>query len=139
MTGNQIAALLAEYLLERAHAAGIACRRELYVVKTLVTTDLVRRIAEAFGVRMLGELQVGFKYIGGTMDEVGPAKFRLWLRRVARLSGRQLRPRQRRRSGRDAAGRNWRPGSKAAGQTLHEKLDALYWQYRLPRRGAGLA
>ncbi len=74
MTGNQIGALLAEYLLERRSAAN-RLTPELYLVKTLVTTEMVRRITEAFGVRMFGDLQVGFKYIGGTMDEVGPENF----------------------------------------------------------------
>ena len=48
---------------------------EHYVVKTLVTTEMIRRIADAYGVRTYGDLQVGFKWIGGTMDEQGPDKF----------------------------------------------------------------
>ena len=61
MTGNQIGAI-----------AGRICARttqeirpplaEHYMVKTLVTTELARRIAEAYGVETYGNLQVGFKY-----------------------------------------------------------------------------
>ena len=74
MTGNQIGALLTEYLLDRWKKAG-RLTPEHYVVKTLVTTELIRRIADAYGVTTYGNLQVGFKYIGGTIDEVGPDKF----------------------------------------------------------------
>ena len=36
---------------------------------------MVRRIADAYGVQTYGNLQVGFKYIGGTIDECGPENF----------------------------------------------------------------
>ena len=45
------------------------------VVKTLVTTELIRRIADAHGVRTIGDLLVGFKYIGGVIDREGPKGF----------------------------------------------------------------
>jgi phosphomannomutase len=127
MTGNQIGALLAEYLLER-RSAGKPLDPELYLVKTLVTTDLVRRITEAFGVRMVGNLQVGFKYIGGTMDEIGPANFVFGCEEShGYLVGSYARDK-------DAAVAAMLLAQlaarvKAAGQTLHQKLDALYWQY----------
>ncbi|MEX0977650.1 MAG: phospho-sugar mutase, partial [Pirellulales bacterium] len=46
MTGNQIGALLVEYLLERWKDSG-RMTRDHYIVKTLVTTELARRIADA--------------------------------------------------------------------------------------------
>ena len=46
-----------------------------YVVKTLVTTEMVRRIADQYGVQTHGNLQVGFKWIGKDIDESGPEKF----------------------------------------------------------------
>src|SRR6185295_6001364 len=55
MTGNQIGALLAEYLLERRQA-GRRLSAEHYIVKTLVTTEMVRRVADAYGVRTYGDL-----------------------------------------------------------------------------------
>ncbi len=127
MTGNQIAALLAEYLLERRQAAGRLAPQG-YVVKTLVTTEMVRRIADAYGVRTLGDLQVGFKYIGGTMDEAGPENFIFGCEEShGYLVGSYARDK-------DAAVAAMLLAElaaqvKAAGQTLHQKLDALYWQY----------
>ena len=46
-----------------------------YVVKTLVTTELMRQIADGYGVLTAGDLLVGFKYIGGEMDRRGPQDF----------------------------------------------------------------
>ena len=47
-----------------------------YVVKTLVTTELIRRvIATDHGVRCVGDLLVGFKYIAEVMDREGPDHF----------------------------------------------------------------
>ncbi|HEX4143979.1 MAG TPA: phospho-sugar mutase [Pirellulales bacterium] len=127
MTGNQIGALLAEYLLER-RAAAKSLKPEHYLIKTLVTTDLARRIAEAYGVRMFGDLQVGFKYIGGTIDDLGPENFVFGCEEShGFLVGGYARDK-------DAAVAAMLVAElaarvKADGQTLHQKLDALYWQY----------
>jgi phosphoglucomutase len=127
MTGNQIGALLSEYLLER-RSVSRALSPELYVVKTLVTTELVRRIAEGYGVRLVGDLQVGFKYIGGVIDEEGPANFVFGCEEShGYLVGSYARDK-------DAAVAamliaQLAARAKASGQTLHEKLDAIYWQY----------
>ena len=98
------------------------------MVKTLVTTELIRRIADDYGVQTAGDLLVGFKYIGGEMDRRGPAGFRLRGRGVVRLPGRRPRPRQGRGGGRDALVRIGRP-AEGRGQTLHEKLDELFLRY----------
>jgi phosphoglucomutase/phosphomannomutase len=127
MTGNQIAGLLVEYVLERRQKAG-ALTPEHYIVKTLVTSELPRRVADAYGVRTYGNLQVGFKYIGGTMDEKGPDKFVFGAEEsYGFLAGSYARDK-------DAAVAamllaELAAQTKAAGQSLHEKLDALYWQY----------
>ena len=104
MTGNQIGALLTEYILASRKKKGMLSA-EHYVVKTLVTTEMVRRIADSYGVITYGDLLVGFKWIGGLIDEKGPGPFCFWDRRIARLSGRPIRPRQRRRRGGHATGR----------------------------------
>ncbi len=127
MTGNQIGGLLTEYLLVRWKKSGRLTRGH-YVVKTLVTTELVRRIADAYGVRMLGNLQVGFKYIGGAIDEAGPAGFVFGAEEShGYLAGTYARDK-------DAAVAamllaELAAQAKVAGQSLHDKLDALYWQY----------
>ena len=74
LNGNQIAALLAEYVLRKRQAAG-SLTPEHYLVKTLVTTELLRRIAEDYGVRLYGDCLTGFKWIGGVIDEHGSDHF----------------------------------------------------------------
>ncbi|HND55721.1 MAG TPA: phospho-sugar mutase, partial [Pirellulaceae bacterium] len=74
LSGNQIGVLLADFLLEQ-RARGRRVTPDQYVVKTLVTTEMIRRIAESYGASTHGNLHVGFKYIGGTMDEQGADKF----------------------------------------------------------------
>lgn len=74
LNGNQIGAVLTDYVLRRHKASG-TIPEGAYVVKTLVTTELVRRIAESYGVDCEGNLLVGFKYIAGTMDARGPERF----------------------------------------------------------------
>lgn len=68
LTGNQIGALLTDYVLGQLKKDK-KLRRESYVVKTLVTTPLVKRIAEAYGVRVIWDLPVGFKWIGETISK----------------------------------------------------------------------
>ncbi len=127
MTGNQIGVLLTEYLLEKWQASGRLTPQH-YIVKTLVTTEMARRIADAFSVVTYGNLQVGFKYIGGTMDEKGPERFVFGAEEShGFLAGTYARDK-------DAAVAamllaELAAQEKAAGKTLHEKLDALYWQY----------
>jgi phosphoglucomutase/phosphomannomutase len=126
-TGNQIAVLLADYVLDR--------RRQLrqlspkhYLVKTLVTTEMLRRIGDAYGVRTIGDLLVGFKYIGGTMDTEGPEDFVLGAEEShGYLVGSYARDK-------DAAVAAMLLSELAAqcraqGKTLHTKLEALYWQH----------
>jgi phosphoglucomutase/phosphomannomutase len=69
LTGNQIGALIAWHLLSVARAQG-TLRPEHFLLKTEVTTDLLARMAEAFSVRCIGHLLVGFKYIGDVLDQV---------------------------------------------------------------------
>jgi phosphoglucomutase/phosphomannomutase len=74
LNGNQIGALLADYVLARRNALGTLTPAH-YIVKTLVTTELTRRIADYYGVRCVGNLLVGFKWIAGVMDHEGPNEF----------------------------------------------------------------
>ena len=50
LTGNQIGALLADFMLEHAKAAGRATPKH-FIIETLVTTQLTRRIGDSYGVR----------------------------------------------------------------------------------------
>ena len=66
--GNEIAALVTYWRLSRGRFS-----RPL-VMKTEVTSEIVRRVAEAYGATVIGHLMVGFKYIGDglrQLDEAG--------------------------------------------------------------------
>jgi phosphoglucomutase/phosphomannomutase len=125
-TGNQIGSLLADYLLEGRKAAGRL--KGAYVVKTLVTTDMIRRIADSYGAKTFGDLQVGFKYIGGTMDEQGTDGFVIGIEEShGYLTGAYARDKDATVAAMLLA--ELAAKVKAAGKTLHEKLDDLYWQH----------
>ena len=74
LSGNQIGALLSDYLLRKRAAAGRLSSDD-YVVETLVTTPLTRAVAEGHGAQAVYELLVGFKYIAQTMEERGTDHF----------------------------------------------------------------
>ncbi len=71
LTGNQIGSILAYYRTSRLIAQGIITesnRSNATIIKTFVTTDLQRKIAEHFGVDCIDTL-TGFKYIGEKMHD----------------------------------------------------------------------
>lgn len=74
LTGNQMGALLVDYILRKRQAAG-TLTPEHFVVETLVTTPMISAIAKSYGVRVIDDLLVGFKYIGATMDAEGSDRF----------------------------------------------------------------
>ncbi|HUX19626.1 MAG TPA: phospho-sugar mutase, partial [Spirochaetia bacterium] len=65
ITGNQLGALLADYIFSSLEELGRMPERPAFV-KTIVTTNLQRRIAEAHGVAVYDVL-TGFKYIADMM------------------------------------------------------------------------
>lgn len=67
LTGNQTGALLLEYILGRLQDRG-TLPPDGVMVKTIVTGDLGRRVADAYGVRT-EETLTGFKYIGAKIEE----------------------------------------------------------------------
>ncbi len=69
LTGNQLGVLLAAYILETKKEQGTLPPNG-FVIKTAVTTELLTRIAKAHGVQMLGDLLVGFKYVGAALDGI---------------------------------------------------------------------
>ena len=126
-TGNQLAALLTEYVLDRRrHAQQLS--EQHYVVKTLVTTELVRRIADSYGVTTHGNLPVGFKWIGDLIERLGDETF---LFGAEESHGYLVGGYARDKDGAVAAMllAELAATLKSAGQTLHDKLEALYWQY----------
>ena len=69
LSGNEIAVLLAAYIIETRRAQGTLPPRG-FLVKTAVTTELLTRIAHANGVQIVGDLLVGFKYVGQVLDAI---------------------------------------------------------------------
>lgn len=67
LTGNQIGSILIHYMLTRWQQLG-KLTDKTYIVKTIVTTELIRAIADKFGVKMFNVL-TGFKYIGEVVRE----------------------------------------------------------------------
>lgn len=67
LTGNQLGALLLHYILEQRSAQGTLPANGL-ALKTIVSSELGRLIAEAYGVTMLDTL-TGFKYIAEKIEQ----------------------------------------------------------------------
>lgn len=67
LNGNEIGIILTQYVIDKKKAQlpgkGI-------VIKTHVTSSLIARIAEENGVTCIGDLLVGFKYIGDLMNQL---------------------------------------------------------------------
>lgn len=127
LSGNQIGALLADYVLESRQSAG-QLSPDHFIVQTLVTTQLTRRVGDSYGVTTYGDLLVGFKWIAGVIDEHDPQKF---LYGTEESHGYMAGDYVRDKDGGVAALLLCELAAKlkAEGQTLHEKLDALFWQH----------
>jgi phosphoglucomutase len=69
LTGNQIASLIAWYRVKTLFDQGVLTKKNAeraVIIKTFVTTDLLKVIAKHYGVRCL-ETLTGFKYIGAKL------------------------------------------------------------------------
>ena len=72
LTGNDVGALLLDFIIDRRQANGTMPKNPI-AVKTIVTTELCRKIAEDKGVQLIDVL-TGFKFIGeqiGILEEKG--------------------------------------------------------------------
>lgn len=66
-TGNQVGTLLSEYILS-ALAEKDAVPKDGYIVKTIVTTNIIQAICDAYSIEMK-EVLTGFKFIGEKIKE----------------------------------------------------------------------
>ena len=76
LTGNQTGSLLLEYILSQKKQGG-SLPANGFAVKTIVTTELARTIADDYGVELI-EVLTGFKFIGEKikeLDEFGDRKY----------------------------------------------------------------
>ena len=65
LTGNELGVLMANYLLERAEAQD-NLPENATIIKTIVSTEMVKPLAEEYGCEVMNVL-TGFKYIGEKM------------------------------------------------------------------------
>ncbi len=68
MTGNEVGCMLTEYILSRRKAKGELCDNAV-VVKTIVTSELIRAIANDYNAEIF-DLLTGFKYIGELIEQL---------------------------------------------------------------------
>lgn len=73
LNGNQGAVLMGYFYLNALNEAGRMPSSPV-VIKTTVTTDLVRDVAESFGAEVIGDLLVGFKFIGDRLERLPKGK-----------------------------------------------------------------
>jgi phosphomannomutase len=123
-TGNQIAALLVDWVLSLREARGVLSSSD-HVITTLVTTGLIRRIAESYRATTVDTLQVGFKWIGQAIDQTGPRHFVFGCEEShGYLAGTHVRDKDASVAALLLA--ELAASLKAKGKTLHEKLDELF-------------
>jgi len=124
--GNQIGALLADHVMQQKSRGGSLHGH--YIVTTLVSTKMMARIAESYGVRCEQELLVGFKWICGRVDELGPERYLYGCEESHGYAvGQYARDK-------DGAVASLLLAELAAqlkqdGTSLHAHLDSLYWQH----------
>ncbi len=124
LSGNQIGALLTDFVCRKQASAGLLVEQS-YVVKTLVTSDFVQRTARLYGVRTYGDVLTGFKWIAETVDNVGAEHFLLGVEEAhGYMVGNYVRDK-------DAAVAAMLLAELAAelaqqNQTLHQALEQLY-------------
>lgn len=127
LNGNQIGVLLTDYVLSERSRRG-SLSSDHYLVKTLVTTEMIRRIGDSYGVRTWGNYLVGFKWIGAAIDHHGPDRFVLGCEEShGYLAGQHARDK-------DGAVACLLMSELAArlkseGKSLHERLNELFCRY----------
>jgi phosphoglucomutase/phosphomannomutase len=126
-TGNQLSALLSDYVCEQRKRAGTLTKNH-YLVTTFVTTPLIHRIGDSYGVRTLDNVHVGFKWIAQQIDAAGADQFIFGTEEShGFLIGQYVRDK-------DGAAAcllmaELAAQVKASGKTLFDRLDSLYWQH----------
>ncbi len=68
MSGNEVGVLLTDYILAKKSASGVLPTRPV-IVKTIVTTELVRKVAAPYDAEIFDVL-TGFKYIGDVIAKL---------------------------------------------------------------------
>ena len=126
VSGNGIGALLTDYAIRKRTAQDKTVAKSV-VVKTIVTTDLIAKIARAAGARVVDDLPVGFKYIGEAIDKARAEGYRFLFgseESLGYLAGEYARDKD------AAVAALWllelAGELQAEGKTLLDRLDELY-------------
>ncbi len=69
LSGNEIGIILTQYAISKYKARG-RLNPDNVIIKTDVTTSLIQKIADENNVQCIGNLLVGFKYIGDLMNKI---------------------------------------------------------------------
>lgn len=77
LSGNQIGALLLDYVLSRLQDSG-KLNSKGFVVKSFVSTSMAKLIADAYGVELI-ETPVGFKFIGEKIKQLDDTGLRTFI------------------------------------------------------------
>ena len=126
-TGNQLCGLLCGQAIAGRRARG-RLRPGDYVVTTLVTSGLVRRVAEAQGIVVDDTQLVGFKWICSAIDRHGPEHFVFGAEEShGYLAGTHVRDKDASVAALLMA--ELTAALAAAGRTPHQALDALFVEY----------
>ena len=126
-TGNQLSALLTDYVCEQRKKAG-TLTKDHFLVTTFVTTPLLRRIGESYGIQTRDNVHVGFKWIAQEIDAGGADKFVFGTEEShGFLIGQYVRDK-------DGAAACMLMAElaaqvKAQGKTLFDRLESLWWQH----------
>jgi len=124
LNGNQIGILLADFLLESRKRIGRLSPDD-FVVTTIVSTDMLRRVAADYGVRCFDDCYTGFKWLGTKIDSAGPRHFVLGFEEAhGYLAGDYIRDKD----GAVAALllAELAAECKQQGRTLHQRLEAIF-------------
>ncbi len=69
VNGNEMGTLLLESILQTKKRSGTMPARPIFI-NTLVTSSLQREIARRYGCQVIGDLMVGFKYMGDVLGHI---------------------------------------------------------------------
>lgn len=125
--GNQIGALLCDFVLERRKKEGRLNSSQM-VITTLVTSGIITRLAESYGIGAVNNLPVGFKWICNEMDRRGADQV---VFSAEESHGYLVGTYARDKDGVVATMlmAELAASLKAEKKTLYQKLEALYWQH----------
>lgn len=125
--GNQIAALLCDFVLERRKKEGKLSANNL-VITTLVTSGILKRLADSYGIGIINNLPVGYKWICSEMDKQGAERVAF---SAEESHGYLVGSYARDKDGVVACMlmAELAASLKAEGKTLYQKLESLYWQH----------